>query len=197
MFGARKRGRSEDSLDWHVDFIAELARVMRPAVYLELGIFQAEVLNTVAPYAGQAIGLDIAPGAAAFVRRAPNVRFVCATTDSFVAEMRESGLEIDMLFIDADHSAEAVVRDFDNYFPLVRQQGLILLHDTHPGTAQLTEPGWCGDAYRAVEELQRRSAGFEMMTIPKSPGLTLCRKRTAQLSWMEPVPGAYRSGESE
>mgnify|MGYP001795611338 CR=1 FL=1 len=103
-------------------------------------------------------------------------------------EFRASGLAIDMLFIDADHCRDSVLRDFRDYFPFVRPHGLILLHDTHPGDASLLDYGWCGDAYRAVEELQRELDGFEMMTIPVSPGLTLCRKRAAQLSWMENGP---------
>jgi predicted O-methyltransferase YrrM len=190
LFKRRTPQQPEVSLNWHVKFIAELAQLLHPDVYVELGIYQGELLNEIAAHVGRAIGIDVDPACARYVRKAPNVRFVCGTTDSFADELRKLGLLIDMLFIDANHSRESVLRDFTNYFPFIRPHGLILIHDTHPGDAHLVEPGWCGDAYRAVEELQLHAGDYEMMTIPQSPGLTLCRKRTAQLRWMEPTGNA-------
>lgn len=187
MFKRRSPQVAEVGMNWHVEFIAGLARIMRPRVYVELGIYQAEVFNKVAPHAGEAFGVDIDPACARFVRETPNSRFVSGTTDSFADYFRKLGRQIDMLFIDADHCRESVLRDFRNYLPLVSPHGLILMHDTHPGDASLVEPGYCCDAYKAVEELQANPVGYEMMTIPLSPGLTICRKRTAQLAWMEPL----------
>src|SRR5437879_2763365 len=40
-------------------------------------------------------------------------------------------------------------------------------------------------AEQVIESLSRKSEQFEMMTLPWHPGLTLCRKRTAQLAWQE------------
>lgn len=42
--------------------------------------------------------------------------------------------QFDLLFIDGDHSYEGVRRDYDLYAPLVRQGGIIALHDiaAHP-----------------------------------------------------------------
>jgi predicted O-methyltransferase YrrM len=171
--------------NWHVEFITNLARLLRPVLYVELGIYQAELLNKVAPLAGTAIGVDLDPTCGDYVRAAPNVRFFGGSTDAFAKEAALLGLRIDMLFIDADHCRESVVQDFTNYLPLVRPHGLILLHDTHPGDESLLAPGYCCDAYRAIEELQSRAIGYEMMTMPLTPGLTICRKRTAQLAWME------------
>ncbi|WP_407313700.1 class I SAM-dependent methyltransferase [Desulfosporosinus sp. SB140] len=88
-----------------------------------------------------------------------------------------------MLFIDADHSKTAVLQDFKDFFPFVVPHGLILLHDTHPGNVQLIQPEWCGTAYLAIEELMKETRAYELMTIPVSPGLTICRKRQTQLSW--------------
>lgn len=186
VFGRRRLDWKNDPLKWHISFIEELARHVRPEVYVELGVHRAELFNQIIPYAGQLIGVDIDPTSGDYIRKSGNTRFVCGTTGDFVEELGQAHLEIDMLFIDADHSSESVFKDFMDYFPFVRQQGLILLHDTHPGNAQLVEPGWCGDAYRAIERLQVDSHGFEMVTIPVSPGLTICRKRTVQLGWMEP-----------
>ena len=44
------------------------------------------------------------------------------------------GRKIDFLFIDGDHSYRGVKKDFQQYSPLVKQRGLIVLHDIlrHP-----------------------------------------------------------------
>ena len=42
------------------------------------------------------------------------------------------GHELDLLFIDGDHSYDAVKADFSNYGPLVRGGGLIAFHDILP-----------------------------------------------------------------
>lgn len=43
------------------------------------------------------------------------------------------GQPVDFLFIDGDHSYEGVRRDFEMYSQLVREGGLIVLHDIVPG----------------------------------------------------------------
>jgi len=202
MFWRDKRkgyDEPDDPLLWHVDFIVALARVMRPDVYVELGVHRAELFNQLIPFAGELIGVDVDPRSADFVQTVPNARFVLGTTESFANDLRDSPMAIDMLFIDADHCRESVVRDFRDFLPFVRPHGLILVHDTHPGDASLLDPGWCGDAYLAIDELQRDARDYEMMTIPVSPGLTLCRKRTSQLSWADegdamPYDGTARGG---
>lgn len=42
------------------------------------------------------------------------------------------GRKIDLLFIDGDHSYAGVKKDFDNYSPLVAEDGVIALHDIAP-----------------------------------------------------------------
>ena len=37
--------------------------------------------------------------------------------------------DIDFLFVDGDHSYEAVVRDWNDWFPKVRNGGILALHD--------------------------------------------------------------------
>lgn len=38
----------------------------------------------------------------------------------------------DLLFIDADHTYDSVVRDWDNYAPMVRKGGVVVFHDINP-----------------------------------------------------------------
>lgn len=43
---------------------------------------------------------------------------------------------LDLLFIDGDHHLKAVRADFERYYPLVREGGMIALHDISPGIIQ-------------------------------------------------------------
>jgi predicted O-methyltransferase YrrM len=170
-------------LDWHESFIAQLASILRPKVYVELGLYQCVVFNQIVPFAEKLIGVDIETSAGKYMTKSPKTEFFLGTTQEFAKKIYDKPLQIDMLFIDADHSKEAVLRDFRSLFPFVTPHGIILLHDTHPGDKALTAPEFCGTAYLAISELVYETKEYEMVTIPVSPGLTICRKRKAQLSW--------------
>jgi predicted O-methyltransferase YrrM len=47
------------------------------------------------------------------------------------------GREVDVLFIDGDHSRAGVESDYRAYAPLVRAGGAIAFHDVHPGPSSL------------------------------------------------------------
>lgn len=180
-------GAGRDHSKWHQDFILHLASVVRPKVYVELGVFQCGLFNRMVPLVERAIAVDSSPEAGRHMRRSPQASFFAGTTAEFARHLARHPVAIDLLFIDADHSREAVAADFEAFFPFVRPHGLILLHDTHPQDQAATDPRRCGDGYRAVEALSREAARYEMMTLPVHPGLTLCRKRAAQLAWQEPA----------
>jgi predicted O-methyltransferase YrrM len=71
-----------------------------------------------------------------FARKGQTIHLIRA--DSHVLNTREKVVSIlqnqqlDLLFIDADHSYEGVKRDFEMYFPLVREGGAVILHDIAP-----------------------------------------------------------------
>ncbi|HQD91374.1 MAG TPA: glycosyltransferase family 2 protein [Syntrophomonadaceae bacterium] len=177
---------SHRGLIWHEDFIVHLASIIRPRVYVELGISKCAVFNRIIPFAEKLIGVDVDPRAETFMQKSEKTSFVLATTQEFAKQLAQEPLMIDMLFIDADHDQEAVLNDFRSFFPFVSPHGIILLHDVHPGSQALIRPEWCGTAYLAAEELSRQTDEYEMVTIPVSPGLAICRKRRSQLSWKEP-----------
>jgi predicted O-methyltransferase YrrM len=171
--------------NWHVLFIENLASLLKPRVYVELGLYQCELFNRIVPHSSSLIGVDIDPKAGNWMAKSDKASFVCKTTDDFAVGFKENPVAIDMLFIDADHSKEAVLKDFWNFFPFITPQGFIILHDTYPKNHSYTQSGYCGDAYKAIDELSRHGEIFEMVTVPVHPGLTLCRKRKTQLSWTE------------
>ena len=169
--------------NWHEKFIVHLAAVLRPKVYVELGLYHCELFNSVIPFADRLIGVDLAPEAGTFMKSSPKVEFFGMRTTEYARIAKREKLKIDFLFIDADHSKESVLADFESFFPLVSDQGVILFHDSYPKDKKFTEPGYCGDGYKAIEQITRNAKGYEIMTLPLHPGLTLCRKRIKHLAW--------------
>lgn len=155
-------------LNWHEDFIVHLARLVRPKLFVKLGLFQCALFNRITPYAEKSIGVDIQPEAGNYMKRSMDTRFVEGTTQEFAKELEVNPLQINMLFIDADHSKTAVLQDFHEFFPFIAPRGLILIHDSLPENAEMMKSG-----------LGRDTQSYELMTIPVSPGLTICRKRQA------------------
>jgi predicted O-methyltransferase YrrM len=164
-----------------IELFIALAKLYKPKVYVELGVKKGYTLKRMAPFVRQAIGIDIAPLAIDL----PNVKFVQSKTTEFAQSLAGREPFIDMLFIDADHAAKAVIEDFSAYFPYVKSgTGLILLHDTHPIKEELTEEGHCFDAWKAAAYL-RSITDCEIVTLPGPwAGLSICRKLGAHhLSW--------------
>ena len=170
---------------WHEDLIDFLGALIRPKVYVELGLFHCDLFNRMIPYAEKLIGVDMNPAAGGFMQQSDKAQFFNGTTQEFAKELQKNPLKIDLLFIDADHAKDAVLQDFHDFFPFVAPHGLILFHDTHPKDEWMMQRALCDTAYQAIEELAKNTSEYELMTIPINPGLTLCRKRKKQLSWHE------------
>jgi predicted O-methyltransferase YrrM len=109
--------------------------------------------------------------------------FFHCSTGEFCKIATNKKIEIDLLFIDASHDYKSVKNDFLNYFSLIKKNGLILFHDSHPKNLEYTDSKLCGDGYKAIDELTRAANDYEMMTIPVHPGLTICRKRDNHLTF--------------
>src|SRR5438105_15400632 len=73
---------------WHQGLIIHLASILRPRVYLELGICKCGLFNRMIPLAEQLIGVDANPEAANHMARSSTVRFVATTTSSFPQDRR-------------------------------------------------------------------------------------------------------------
>ena len=83
---------------------------------------------------------------------------------------------IDLIFIDADHSKDAVLKDVDSFWPYIKPDtGLLILHDTWPLNKQQTAPGYSGDCYLATKEIVSKYS-CELLTIPVPYGITLIRR---------------------
>jgi predicted O-methyltransferase YrrM len=58
-----------------------------------------------------------------------NIEFIKAFSHEAAPQFTKP---IDLLFIDADHSYDAVKRDWEDWFPKVRKGGIVALHDSRP-----------------------------------------------------------------
>jgi predicted O-methyltransferase YrrM len=67
-----------------------------------------------------------------------------------LVEQMLAGRQLDLLFIDGDHSADGVRKDYELYSPLVREGGLIALHDIVPGPRELV--GGVPDFWRTLKK---------------------------------------------
>ena len=127
--------------------IVEFAKVVRdlePDTVVEIGTAKGGSLFILAQMAPTAhiISVDLPPEEATKPQTPPSfqstfgdeISYDAVRSDSHDAETRNqvenlSGGEIDLLFIDGDHSETSVRHDFMQYAPLVRDGGLIAFHD--------------------------------------------------------------------
>jgi hypothetical protein len=171
-----KRYKSQEFMP----LIKFLVDMYQPDTYVEVGIQKGHCFKQIAPLVKTAIGIDIKllfdiPGSILIEK--PSLE---------VARNWNHGL-IDLLFIDGDHKFESVLADIDAFLPYVRPQtGLILLHDTYPGTKELAVDGYCSDAWRAARDIHcnNKYSFIEIITLPGPyAGLSILRKAGKHLHW--------------
>ncbi len=168
--------------DMHTEFLEFFASKLKPDLYIELGLYKAETIRRVSKYSKRSIGIDIE-------QRWPDYNecfeFYKMTTEEFIPELSMQNLSIDMMFIDADHSHEQSLKDFDNFFPFVKEDGFIFLHDTYPLNESYLNKNLCGDSYKTAWHIrQRYKDKCEIVTFPFQPGLSVVRKCTKQMIWI-------------
>jgi predicted O-methyltransferase YrrM len=167
-------------IDMHTDVIEFFASKVNPNLYVELGLYKGETINRVAKHAKRSIGVDLISG---FSDK--NFEFFQMSTDDYLEILKKENLKIDMLFIDADHSYEQSLKDFDGYFEFVNDDGFIFMHDTYPISEKYLDKGYCGDSYKTAWHIRNNyKEKCEILTIPFHPGLSIIRKSTKQLFWM-------------
>ncbi|OGE25566.1 hypothetical protein A3C32_03595 [Candidatus Daviesbacteria bacterium RIFCSPHIGHO2_02_FULL_41_14] len=169
---------------WHMEFVTYIAWLLQPNVYVELGIESCLTFNQIIPYAKHLIGVDNNPEAGKNMQPSTKTQFIPLSTNEYIKTLKKHPIAIDLLFIDADHDAKSVLQDFKNFFPFVTDQGIILLHDSYPSSWEATIPRSSSTCYQAIQKLAQKQHGFEMITIPLSPGITICRKFSCHLPWL-------------
>lgn len=86
-----------------------------------------------------------------------DIEIIFSETAAAAAGMIKAGLKIDYLHIDADHSFEGSLLDFNNYLPLMNRGALITFHDTRPRShAAVT-------CWKAIESIKKM--GFQVLNL--------------------------------
>jgi predicted O-methyltransferase YrrM len=167
----------------HVEFLASMARWIKPERYLELGVRDGRNFLKVAPYCHEAIGVDITPMS---FEPAPNMTLKQMTTDAYFKSLKGADIQFDMVFIDADHSHEQSLLDFRHVLPLVIDDGFIFFHDTYPCLPYLFAKDKSDDCYKTALYIKQKLADHcEILTLPFNPGVTIVKKiaRDKQLAY--------------
>jgi predicted O-methyltransferase YrrM len=125
--------------------LLKIIRSLRPKAVCEIGAAGCGttfLLTQAAATDALLITLDLAfttSRAAALESFAlPEQQLVCLKEDSHASQTlqlvkrRLAGQQLDVLYLDGDHSYEGIKTDFELYRPLVRPGGLIVFHDIVP-----------------------------------------------------------------
>lgn len=167
--------------NWHVKFVRELAHLLQIQVYAELGIYEGETFNAI--NAPTKIAVDIDQKYLAYAEDSPVVKKLLGDSKVLANYLCDNSILIDLLFIDANHSRQAVIDDFENLEVFVAPNGIILMHDTFPKSLLYSSQEYCGDAYLALDELTKKFTNWSFATIPVHPGLTLATRLPNRPKW--------------
>lgn len=106
------------------------------------------------------------------------VKLHLMSTDQLAEKWSEKKEVIDFLYIDADHSYEQSLKDFNNFSPYVMPNGLILMHDTFPLNEGYEQLHLSGTVYKTAQYIKRHySDEFEIVTVPYLCGVSIVRKK--------------------
>ena len=140
----------------------------------------------VAPLFDVAHAVDVDPQCLDYVKDVKSLVWHNMTTDNFIKnEMPKIG-EVDFVFIDACHTFEASFNDFLGMAPYVRDNGIVLLHDSHPPRQKfIREDGnLSGEVYKTAEKIRNDPdirKNWEIVTLPVDFGVSILRKADRQL----------------
>lgn len=160
----------------HSEVISTIIKSM-PNVksYLELGIYEGETFEKIWPSIEQCVGVDMID------KRKLKFKgtFHLCTTDEFFKNNLET---FDAIFIDADHRFKQLKKDFIASIEILNSFGVIFIHDTDPATKELTQPGYCCDAYKIVEWIYKiYHTSLDIVTLPIcKPGLSIVSKKNGR-----------------
>lgn len=161
----------------HASLLQLIAIWLKPEHYLELGVRHGETFYKMQRLCKKSTGVDIAP-----TIHQDNI--IETTTDNYIASLTNE--RFDMVFIDAYHKKEQVIKDFLGIAPFVIEDGLVFLHDTYPCDERMCSPEYTEDCWEAALWIKQNCSNeWEILTLPFNPGLTILKKTpiTRQLLW--------------
>ena len=171
-----------------INVIPKMAEWLLPETYLELGtescrnIYEVDKLSS----PDVLIGVDIN------IRRkldTSKFKLYEMTTNDFFFKIMSKEIILptfDLVFIDASHESNQVLKDFWNVLPFVSEQGIIIIHDTYPPSPKFLSRRFCFNSWKVPIKLkedirENEDCMFELCTFPVPPGYTIIRKNKQEL----------------
>jgi len=133
--------------------------------YLELGVFDNANFNKIKCKEKFSVDLN------------GNAMYTGTTDDYFKSLPLEK--KFDIIFIDANHDYDFVLRDFNNSVEHVNHW--ILMHDMIPPNKKFIESSMCSDSYRFLYQLLEEE-NFEVFPMVGNFGLTLIKAPLRKVS---------------
>ena len=171
-----------------INIIPEIAKWLLPEIYLELGIESCRNISKVNKLASPNILIGVDNRVR---RKLDSIKFKLyeMTTDIFFSKLEFKEIifpSFDLVFIDACHEYNQVLKDFWNVLPFVSEQGIIIIHDTYPLSSKFLSKRFCLDSWKVpikLKEYMLRNDDciFELCTLPIPPGYTIIRKNKQAL----------------
>lgn len=137
--------------------------------YLELGIGNCINFNSIK--SKNKMSVDIVP----------NIAMFHGTTDEYFAQL-PADVRFDIVFIDANHTYEYVVKDFNN--SIDHANHWILLHDMFPPDEGAAHPALCGDAYKVLYHMLKYT-NFTVYPMINNYGFTLVKLPATKIELSE------------
>ena len=117
--------------------LSAMASSLEPGCVVEVGVYRAGSLGVLAAHSAKVYALDIDPQcAASYASRFPNVEFITGpsaqTLPALIDRLQASDQSLELVLIDADHTAAGVRGDIDSvlrYRPTKRPL-YIIMHDS-------------------------------------------------------------------
>lgn len=167
----------KDDMGPHLPVIKAIVKNMSPSVVLEIGVRNGISTSAImegmkeSEEPGEYHGCDI-NDQVKLPQIYENSQLHIMPSDKLAQRWTK---EIELLFIDGSHVYEQVKKDYLNFSKHLKVGGFMFFHDTCPPTERFKSESLCGSAYKVLNDLARDKR-FEVVTLPYSFGLTICRR---------------------
>lgn len=106
------------------------------------------------------------------------------TTDKFF-ETTPDTQKYDIIFIDADHEKNAVLRDVENSLRRLNEGGVIVCHDVNPPSKKHLQPRFCNNSWEAWAHLRSTRKDLEMYAVDVD--MVGVIRKGSQTLWSTPI----------
>jgi hypothetical protein len=159
------------------EFLAALHDLLRPKVYLEVGV-QTGASLALAAHSDHAIGIDPHPALLLEHERPNQMVFANTSEHFFKTHFMNIPERIDLAFIDGSHLFEDALRDFIYIEQYCGPNSVVVFDDVLPynqAIAERIQPAgdWTGDVWKVWSILEDYRADLEMYGVDTFPTGTL------------------------